>query len=118
MTPRAAQSSLSEADVAALFGGTYTAPTPVSSPEEAARPWTARYDRCDGCAVIQACLTSICGETDWAPFIPIGGPLRAWVTRYRRENHVRTVNLCGHCITDLNAVLPVTADGQLELFTS
>ena len=112
---KASASALSESDVAALFGGTYQAPVAPQAAEEDATPWTRRYERCDGCRVIQPCLMSFCGEADWDPFVPIDGPARAWITRFRRENHVRTVNLCGECVTRLNKEAPVTNDGQLQL---
>lgn len=118
MSPKAAQPTLSENDLTALFGGTYKAPEPAEAPKEVGRPWKALYERCDHCKGIQPCLMSFSGSTDWDPYVAIDGPCRKWVSAYRRENFVRTVNLCSTCVETLDAAPPVTYDGQLELFTS
>lgn len=89
---------LSEAEVAAVFAGTFDYSTHVTRTSSRKRPYEPRYSRCSNCGIEQVGLWSFIGDTDWSPELPVEDRLRVLVRDLRASTGKRVINLCGECV--------------------
>jgi hypothetical protein len=94
---------LSPEEVADMLSGTWQAPVASESTTERSGPWVPRYDRCANCKVMQPCLLTFRGDSDWSPELPLDDPLRLEIQYLRQETGERTILLCPTCLDDLRS---------------
>lgn len=102
MAPSSSSRTLGPAEVEALFSGRSEAPSAPQAPSRDPAPWSARYDRCACCRVLQPALLTFSGETDWSPSFPTDGQLRVEIATLRFALGRRTILLCAPCIEALS----------------
>lgn len=117
MTP---PTTLSVAEVDALFAGKALPRATQVSPTPQKVAWVARYDRCSSCRAMKPCLASFSGDTDWSPTITLDDRLRDAVKSLRVDLGRRTILLCDRCIDRLSEprVTTPSPDQPTRLFES